>query len=314
MSDPSNPCVFVMGPTAAGKTRLAIELVQRLSAQIISVDSAMVYRRLDIGSGKPTASELQAAPHRLIDIREPHETFSAADFMDLAQQEIANLRGPNELPLLVGGTGLYFRALEEGLSKLPQANASVRAAIAATARAEGWPALHAKLAEHDPVRAAQLHPNDAQRIQRALEILELSGQPASSLERQREGGLSGPVLKIVVAPGERSQLHGAIAARFDGMLAAGFVDEVAALRADDRLSVATPSMRAVGYRQVWEHLDGAYDLATLREKGIVATRRLARRQLTWLRGIEGALWIDPGQENALSCVLDAIDGFMCAKR
>ena len=299
-----------MGPTAAGKTAVALQLVADFPFQIVSVDSAMVYRRLDIGSGKPTCDELKRAPHRMIDIREPHEPYSAADFARDAKAEIQAIRHIGQLPLLVGGTGLYFRALEEGLSKLPSADAAVRADIAARATRDGWASLHTELARVDPKRASELHPNDAQRVQRALEIYYVSGVPPSAMQARKEGGVRGPTLKIIINPADRGELHRAIATRFDAMLAAGLVDEVRALRTDNRLTSELPSMRAVGYRQVCAYLDGEYDDATMREKGIAATRQLARRQLTWLRRIPDADWFNPLDATMYSQICARVHAFM----
>lgn len=278
------PVVFLMGPTAAGKTDLAVALVKRLPFEIVSVDSAMVYRGMDIGTGKPDADTLARAPHRLIDIREPKDTYSAAQFRADALAEIDQILKAGRIPLLVGGTGLYFRALERGLSRLPAANTKVRAALEAEAAAAGWFALHARLAKVDPESARRIHPNDPQRIQRALEVYELTGHAMSTLITASEKpGPEFTVIGLRLEPDARDWLHRRIARRFHGMLERGLVDEVAALRSSGRLAANMPALRAVGYRQAWAYLDGEGDLEALAERGIAATRQLARRQLTWLR-------------------------------
>lgn len=283
-----------MGPTASGKTALAVDWAERFGARLVSVDSALVYRRLDIGSAKPDAATQARAPHRLVDIRDPHEVYSAADFRDDALREIAEIQADGGLPLLVGGTGLYFRALLRGLSSMPEADPALREAISAEAAQRGWAGLHAELAQVDADAAARIGVNDAQRIQRALEVWRLSGVPISVWQRNHAAApFPWRVLKLVVAPPDRSVLHARIAQRFDAMLADGLVDEVRGLRTDARLHPALPSMRAVGYRQTWEFLDGIGDLANLRERGIAATRQLAKRQFTWLRGELDARWFDP---------------------
>ena len=287
---PSNrpPVVFLMGPTASGKTDLAVALVSRLPFEIVSVDSAMVYRGMDIGTGKPDAVTLARAPHRLIDIREPRDTYSAAQFRADALKAIHEITAAGRIPLLVGGTGLYFRALERGLSPLPAADARVRAALNQEAVRSGWPALHARLARVDPKSAGRIHPNDPQRIQRALEVHALTGHAMSSLiDASRKMPPPFAVHGIRLEPGDRDRLHQRIARRFHGMLDRGLVDEVAGLRASARLAAGMPALRAVGYRQVWAYLDGDGDLAALAERAIAATRQLARRQLTWLRAEAG---------------------------
>ncbi len=288
-----------MGPTASGKTTLAVAWAQRFGLGIISVDSALVYRGLDIGSAKPDAATQAVAPHRLIDIRDPHEVYSAAEFRADALREMQALRAAGMTPLLVGGTGLYFRALLRGLSAMPEADPATREALAGEAEKRGWPALHARLQDIDPVAAARIKPGDGQRIQRALEVHRLSGRTISAWQQERPvRDFPFRVLKLVVAPADRSELHARCAARFEHMLAAGFLDEVAALRADPRLTPELPALRAVGYRQAWEHLSGASTAAQFRERAIFATRQLAKRQLTWLRGELDARWFDPLRENA----------------
>lgn len=281
------PAILLMGPTASGKTAVAAAIAQALPCEIISVDSAQIYRHMDIGTAKPDKELLARAPHHLIDIIEPHESYSAARFRDDAlalMREISEERG--KIPLLAGGTMLYFKALFEGLDALPGADAAVRKAIEAEAAAAGWPALHAQLARVDPATAARLAPNDQQRIQRALEVCRLTGEPLSRLQAQgaRSAGWR-PDLFLSLEPHDRAWLHERIARRFDAMLAGGFLDEVRALRARGDLHPGLPSMRSVGYRQAWETLDGAYPPESLRERGIAATRQLAKRQLTWLRAM-----------------------------
>jgi tRNA dimethylallyltransferase len=286
-----------MGPTASGKTALAVAWAERLRASIISVDSALVYRGMDVGSAKPDARTLARAPHRLIDIREPHETYSAAEFARDALREMQVVHEQGGLPLLVGGTGLYFRALLDGLSPLPEADPAVRAAIEAQARIDSWPALHRELASVDPTAAARIHTSDIQRIQRALEVWRISGRSMTEWQAAHaRSTFPFRMLKLVVAPEDRMLLHDRIAQRFDVMLEAGLIDEVTRLRSDRRLNPDLPSMRAVGYRQAWHYLDGVGDLAALRARGIAATRQLAKRQLTWLRSELDARWFDPQRQ------------------
>ena len=293
--------ILLMGPTASGKTGAAVELVQQLPVEIVSVDSALVYRGMDIGTAKPDAKTLQLAPHRLIDIRDPSEVYSAAEFRDDALREMAAIRARGKLPLLVGGTMLYFRVLQQGLSDLPPANRGVRARLEAEARDQGWQAMHARLRRIDPQSAARIHPHDPQRIQRALEVYELSG---SSLSELCAAGRQGPPAyrfeKIVLAPQQRQVLHRRIRQRFDIMLAQGFLDEVRRLRARPDLNPGLPSMRAVGYRQAWEHLEGGLSEGEWVERAIIATRQYAKRQLTWLRSEPGCHWFDPFREDAVT--------------
>jgi tRNA dimethylallyltransferase len=276
-----------MGPTASGKTAVALEFAARFPVEIISVDSAQVFRGLDIGTAKPTAAERAAAPHHLIDIIDPTESYSAAQFRTDAARLMHEIAGRGRMPLLVGGTMLYFKALREGLSNLPRADAAVRAAIGAEASERGWSALHAELARIDPPAAARLKPNDAQRIQRALEVFRITGKPLSALQGARVAAQAQfHFLPVALVPADRALLHRRIELRFDAMLAAGLVEELAVLRGKYALDPGLPSMRCVGYRQAWEHLEGAYDRATLRDRGIYATRQLAKRQLTWLRAMK----------------------------
>lgn len=289
------PVVLLMGPTAAGKSDLALALAESLGGEIVSVDSAQVYRGLDIGSAKPDAATRARVPHHLIDIADPAEAYSAARFREDAAAAIGAIRARGRLPILAGGTMLYFRALQQGLAGLPRADAALRAELEREAAREGWPALHARLAAVDPETAAKLHPNDSQRIQRALEVHRLSGRPMSALQREAPGGgLEGAVVKLAVSPPERAELHARIARRFRLMLEQGLLDEVRRLKARGDLHRELPSMRAVGYQELWRHLDGEWDLATATERAIAATRQLAKRQLTWLRS-EPALgdWLDP---------------------
>lgn len=286
------PLLCIMGTTATGKTAVAMALAAQFDCHLISVDSALVYRGMDIGTAKPSAEELAAAPHALIDIRDPEQPYSAAQFANDARREIDVAHASNRLPVLVGGTNLYFRALLEGLSELPQADAALRDELSAQAQQLGWPALHARLAERDPETAARLHPNDGQRIQRALEVALVSGEPHSAhLARQQGNSVPWAVQKLGLnLPVEK--LNARIAQRFEAMLAAGFVDEVAHLKARPALTADHPSMRAVGYRQLWAHLDGRCGLAEAAERGIIATRQFAKRQRTWLRKEADVDWHD----------------------
>ncbi len=296
-----------MGPTASGKTGVAVELVKRLPMEIISVDSALIYRGMDVGTAKPDAQTLAEAPHRLIDIRDPSEIYSAAEFRRDALEAMDDIVSRGNIPLLVGGTTLYFRALEEGLSDLPSADAGVRAELEAEAATVGWPAMHARLSEVDPQAAARIHPNDPQRIQRALEVYELCGESMST--RFAEGRQQAPpyqFLKIALVPGDRALLHARIAERFQQMLQQGFLDEVRRLRARGDLHADLPSMRAVGYRQAWSHLDGNLSAEEWVERGIIATRQYAKRQMTWLRSERDCHWIDPLQEDPVVKALNLI--------
>lgn len=283
-----------MGPTASGKTSAAVELLQRLPVELISVDSALVYRDMDIGTAKPDAATLELAPHHLIDVIAPTEAYSAAQFRADALRLMVDITARGKIPLLVGGTMLYFKALQGGLGELPQADPAVRARLDAEALAIGWPAMHAKLAKIDPETAARLMTTDSQRIQRALEVCELSGKTMTRLfAEQSATALPYRLLKLALVPSERKVLHDRIALRFEQMLQAGLIDEVKALRAKyPALTADLPSMRCVGYRQTWQYLDGEFGLDELREKGIAATRQLAKRQLTWLRGMDDTVELD----------------------
>jgi len=277
--------IGLAGPTASGKTAAALALAGTLPVEIISVDSALVYRGMDIGTAKPSADELRAVPHHLIDIIDPREAYNAGAFVRDATRLIDAIRAGGRLPVLVGGTMLYFHALVRGIDAMPAADAATRAAIEARAAALGWPALHAQLAQVDPITAARLPPQDSQRIQRALEVWHTSGRPLSSFHARDADETDDPVALISLEPTERAWLHERIAQRFDAMLAAGFLDEVRRLRARADLSLALPSMRCVGYRQAWEAMDGVFPMDALRERGIAATRQLAKRQITWLRSM-----------------------------
>ncbi|WP_254458201.1 tRNA (adenosine(37)-N6)-dimethylallyltransferase MiaA [Xanthomonas sacchari] len=307
--------IALMGPTASGKTAAAIALAERCGGEIVSVDSALVYRGLDIGAAKPDAAERTRVPHHLLDLRDPWKSYSAAEFAADARAALAAIVARGRLPILAGGTGLYFQALLEGLAPMPAADPQLRAALAAQAQAEGWAALHAELQRVDPLAAQRIRPGDAQRIQRALEVYRLSGRPISAWQAQ-----PGPprlplrVLKLVLAPAERAVLHERIEARFDAMLGQGFLDEVRALRALPEMRavaqpLALPAVRAVGYRQAWEYLEGAGDAADFRARAIAATRQLAKRQLTWLRGEQDARWFDPARDaGRLQAAVDAFLG------
>ena len=294
MQDQRPLAIALMGPTASGKTALAVEWAEQLGSDVISVDSALVYRGLDIGAAKPDANTLARVRHHLVDVREPHEVYSAADFARDAQAQMSRQAAAGRIPILAGGTGLYFRALLTGLSEMPEADQRVRRQIRDEAASEGWAAMHRRLAECDPAAARRIHPNDPQRLSRALEVHRISGVSLSEWQR-RSAPRAFPfkVLKLVLAPADRGLLHGRIAQRFDAMLDAGFLDEVRRLRSDPRLHRDLPAVRAVGYRQAWDFLDGECDLEAFRERAIAATRQLAKRQLTWLRGEHGARWMDP---------------------
>jgi tRNA dimethylallyltransferase len=289
------------GPTASGKTALALALARRWPVEIVSVDSALVYRGMDIGTAKPGADEQAAAPHHLLDIIGPEQSYSAAQFVADARRLIAGIRARGRWPLLVGGTMMYFKALVDGIDEMPAADPAIRAAIDAEAAQLGWPALHAQLAEIDPITAARLQPNDSQRIQRALEVWRASGTPLSTLHlrTQREAPPSDGAL-IALEPASRPWLHERIARRFDAMLESGFLDEVRRLRANPALHLDLPSMRCVGYRQAWEALDAADppDMADIRERGVAATRQLAKRQITWLRSMAHRQVVEADAEDA----------------
>ena len=314
MNEPHRIAVAcLLGPTASGKTAAALAFAAKHAAmhatEIVSVDSALVYREMDIGTAKPTPDERARVPHHLIDIREPTQAYSAADFRADALKAIGDILARGRVPLLVGGTMLYYKALTEGLNDLPRADADIRASLESDAARDGWPALHARLASVDAVTAARLAPNDAQRIQRALEVFMLTGQPMSDLlaASVREDDVPYRFVPIALEPSDRAVLHARIAQRFDAMLEAGFVDEVRALRARGDLDPSLPSMRCVGYRQAWEYLDGEIDYATMRDKGIFATRQLCKRQLTWLRSMPDRIIIDCCAPSATDDALRAVE-------
>jgi len=310
---PTMKVVCLLGPTASGKTAAALALAEQEAAsgqavEIISIDSALVYREMDIGTAKPSAAERAIAPHHLIDIRDPTQAYSAAEFREDTLALCADIIARGARPLLVGGTMLYYRALIQGLATLPGADAGLRARLDAEALEVGWPALHARLAQLDPITAARLAPNDSQRIQRALEISTLSGEPMSTLLSRQSAPEDLPYQFVPVSlePSDRSVLHARIEKRFDAMLATGLIDEVETLRARGDLDAGMPSMRCVGYRQVWDYLDGLDDRTTMRDKGVFATRQLCKRQLTWLRGFDGRTVIDCCAADALQRTVDAV--------
>lgn len=313
--DARPPAIFLMGPTATGKTALACTLADRFPVELVSVDSALVYRGLDIGAAKPDADTLRRYPHALVDIRDPSEPYSAAQFRDDALAAMRAITARGRVPLLVGGTGLYFRALEHGLSEMPSADAEVRERLRAQAEREGWPALHARLARRDPEAAARIRPNDAQRLQRALELIELTGETPTALHAATRAARGFPyrVLKLALIPMNRDVLRARIAARFDAMLAAGFLDEVRRLRARDDLHADLPALRAVGYRQAWEYLGGACGEAEFRQRAIDATRQLAKRQTTWLRSELDARVLDPDEARCATVAAAAAALFLGMK-
>lgn len=314
MTERLPPAIFLMGPTASGKTDLALALVDALPCELVSVDSALIYRGMDIGTAKPDKATLARYPHRLVDIRDPAESYSAAEFRADALEAMAEITSRGRIPLLVGGTMLYYKALLEGLADMPSADLGVRAELEARAAAEGWEALHRELARVDPESAARIHPNDPQRLTRALEVYRVSGLSMTA-HRQRQmaqnsgiqtpgaGQLPYTVAQFAIAPEQRQVLHERIARRFHLMLAQGFVEEVEALRLREDLHAGLPSIRAVGYRQVWDYLDGRLSREEMAERGIIATRQLAKRQFTWLRGWEKLNWLDSLASDNLTRVL-----------
>jgi len=310
MAKPDTPAlpfyIALAGPTASGKTAAALEIARHHAVEIISVDSALVYRGMDIGTAKPSAAELAAVPHHLIDIRDPLQAYSAAEFVRDASALIHTIHARGKLPLLVGGTMLYFKALFEGLDDMPPADAAVREALSQEAASQGWPAMHALLASVDPVTAQRLAPADSQRIQRALEVYRITGRPLSHFHAAKAADAKAEAPNcclISLEPTDRAWLHARIAQRFDAMLAGGFLDEMQTLRARGDLHIDLPSMRCVGYRQAWEALDGLWPMAELRDKGIFATRQLAKRQITWLRSMPQRHIVACEQDDAVAQVL-----------
>jgi tRNA dimethylallyltransferase len=293
------PVLVLTGPTGVGKSDWAIRLAAESPVEIVSVDSALVYRGLDIGAAKPARAIRERIPHHLIDICDPTESYSAGRFVTDAMAAIAQIHVRQRVPLLVGGTMLYIRALLHGLAPLPQASAEVRARLDERAAREGWPALHTELLQIDPQAAARIAPNDSQRIQRALEVCYTAGRPISELQRATVSPLAGSPLKYwVLAPKERRVLHERLSSRFRAMMAAGFLEEVRRLHQRGDLTARHPSMRSVGYRQLWAHLDGQYGPEEAEQRGIFATRQLAKRQLTWLRAEKGPQWLDPDSDES----------------
>ncbi|MCW8331815.1 tRNA (adenosine(37)-N6)-dimethylallyltransferase MiaA [Photobacterium sp. SDRW27] len=298
MSKPLPQAIFLMGPTASGKTDLAIRLRQQLPVELISVDSALIYKDMDIGTAKPDERELSLAPHRLIDIRDPAQSYSAADFRADALKEMADIVAAGRIPLLVGGTMLYYKALLEGLSPLPAADPEIRAEIEREAQEKGWQALHEELVRIDPVSGARIHPNDPQRLSRALEVFRISGKTLTELTKTQGESLPYKVHQFAITPKDRAVLHQRIEQRFDKMIEAGFEQEVRALYERGDLHPDLPSIRCVGYRQMWDYLDGNCDLEEAVFRGICATRQLAKRQITWLRGWKDLTWLDSSDVDA----------------
>lgn len=295
--------IFLMGPTASGKTDLAMQLVKHYPCDIVSVDSALIYKAMDIGTAKPTLAEQAIAPHRLIDILDPAQSYSVADFRRDAIREMAEITQRGRIPLLVGGTMMYYKALLEGLSPLPPANSAVRDVIEKQAEELGWQALHDQLATFDPVSAKRIHPNDPQRLLRALEVYHISGQSITTLSAVRSKPIPYKVKQFTISPSDRDQLHGRIEKRFEIMVNNNFQAEVEALRARGDLHLDMPSMRCVGYRQMWHYLDGEYDHNEMIYRGVVATRQLAKRQLTWLRSWQDLNWLDTFAKDNLTKIV-----------
>lgn len=301
------PVICLMGPTASGKTALAMALQEALPCDIVSVDSALIYRDMDIGTAKPTTAQLTQYPHRLIDLRDASESYSAADFCHDALAEIAEIRSNNRIPLLVGGTMMYFKSLIEGISPLPTANIDIRKNIESEALAQSWQSMHDKLAEIDSVSAERIHPNDPQRITRALEVYRLTGNTLTQLTQIKGAKLTGTVLQLAIAPQERSTLHERIAQRYQQMIALGFEQEVIKLKSRDDLHQNLPAIRCVGYRQMWQYLDGKFDHDEMIFRGVCATRQLAKRQLTWLRNWPQLHWLTTDDKTNLAQVLSLLD-------
>ncbi len=307
------PAILLMGPTGAGKTDVAVELAARLPLEIVSVDAAMVFRGMDIGTAKPPPDVRARAPHHLIDLIDPAESYSAARFVADAGAATAGMAARGRYPLFAGGTMLYFRAWQSGLAPLPAADAKVRGRIAARAASEGWPALHAELAARDPEAARRIRPGDRQRIQRALEVIELSGRPISEQQRQDlRGAVRAEDLRIVLAPADRAALYERLALRFQDMMRRGLLAEAQGLRARGDLDASKPSMRLIGYRQLWAHLEGREPLESAVEKAVIATRQLARRQLTWLRAEPDAEWFDPSERDTPRRLAERVENWLHA--
>jgi tRNA dimethylallyltransferase len=309
MTDQNNsgqlpPAIFLMGPTASGKTDLAMQLVDQYPCDIISVDSALIYKQMDIGTAKPTAAEQARAPHRLIDILDPVESYSVADFRKDAMREMADISQKGRIPLLVGGTMMYFKALLDGLSPLPQSNSAVRADIQKRAKADGWLALYQELLAIDPVSAQRIHPNDPQRLIRALEVFHITGKSMTELSKVRSKSIPYKVKQFTISPEHRNSLHERIALRFEQMIKSGLQAEVERLRSRGDLHLDLPSMRCVGYRQMWHYLDGEYDHNEMVYRGIVATRQLAKRQLTWLKSWKDLNWLDSFAKDNLTKIVN----------
>ena len=303
--------VFLLGPTASGKSAVALALAQRFPAEIVSVDSAQVYRGMDVGTAKPSAAERAQVPHHLVDVVEPVDAYSAGRFRDAALSLVPAIWKRGRVPILAGGTMLYFRALTRGLSDLPTADAGIRAELEDDARRIGWPAMHARLATVDPVIAARLQPTDAQRIQRALEVHRIAGEPLSTLQdREAPPPLPFETLRVSLEPGDRAVLHERIAVRFRAMLSAGLVEELESLRLRHALHEGLPSMRSVGYRQAWDVLEGAAPRATLEERGIAATRQLAKRQITWLRSMDSLERFDCLRPGLVDAIVARVSRFL----
>ncbi|MEO2267898.1 tRNA (adenosine(37)-N6)-dimethylallyltransferase MiaA [Pseudoalteromonas pernae] len=302
----SLPVIFLMGPTASGKTDLAIDLCEHFDTEVISVDSALVYKDMDIGTAKPNAEELARAPHRLIDIIDPAQSYSMADFRADALQNIKELHQQGKVPLLVGGTMMYFKGLLEGLSPLPEADEAVRGELEQQAQQLGWPALHAQLAQVDPDAAAKINENDSQRINRALEVYRISGKTMTELQRTKAAALDFPVHQFAIAPSDRAVLHQRIEKRFKIMLDQGFENEVLALYRRKDLHPDLPSIRCVGYRQMWDYIAGEIGYDEMVFRGVAATRQLAKRQLTWLRGWDNLTWLESGDKQNLQRVVSSL--------
>lgn len=300
------PVVFLMGPTASGKTDLAISLCQHYNTEVISVDSALVYQGMDIGTAKPTAQELQLAPHRLIDIVDPAQSYSMADFRQDALQHINHLHQQGKIPLLVGGTMMYFKGLLEGLSPLPEADPQIRQMLETQAQQIGWQAMHSELAKKDPQAASKINPNDSQRINRALEVLHISGKTLSELQQQKQNDFDFTVHQFAIAPTDRAVLHQRIEKRFHLMLEQGFENEVLSLYQRDDLHPDLPSIRCVGYRQMWDYLAGEISHDEMIFRGVAATRQLAKRQLTWLRGWPEVTWLETASKENLHRVISSL--------